>query len=238
MKRLALVAALLPLACSSGSTGTGDPDAGPPATSAAFWGLKDDLCWHYVDADGLERYTIGVEEDAKAVPGITTFHLEHRFQGLEVESVWVQVKDERLLLHRRKLHPIGEPETLYRYDPPVVYLEKGMETGDSRTVASKASKSVSNQPTVQEDLEVTVSAIGTEPVTALGTPLDAQKLNLVTNYPDSTTRADRIWFVAEKGIVKYDPQGDYDPSPDPQHEEIFVLKTIEALVAGAPCQTQ
>lgn len=238
MKTLAALALVALAACSAGPTDTGNPDGGGPATdvkSPAFWGLADDRCLHYTDSEGRERYTIGIEEDDRAVPGVKTFHLQHRFQGMEVESEWLEVKGDQLLLHRRLLQPVGEAATLWRFDAPVVFAQAGLEAGDSTSTTAKAARSAGGA-TTQEELTVDSSVFSTDPVPALGGTVDAQRFNLTTRYADGTSRTDRLWLAPDKGLVKYDPSGEYDDSPSA--EEIFLLTSVETLPAGEPCVTK
>jgi hypothetical protein len=219
--------------CPSGATCKVATDGGTSATTPADWGLADNLCWHYVDTSGNERYTIGVTvDDNKSVPGVNTFMLEYKLQGLRVQAEWLEPKGDELLLHQRDSQPLGAAaDTLWRYDPSVDLFEKGLEAGDSRVTNTNGKRTGGGQPAATVALVLTTSAFASESLQIMGKATDAQKFVLTQQFPDGTTINDRVWIADKTGIVKYDPQDDPDQGE-------FTLSLIETLPAGKACAPQ
>lgn len=204
VRRTSIALLALAAACGDGG-GDPNPDGGQALTpDPAYWGLADKRCLVFADK-GTERYTMEIRKDTDRKRGVELWEITHKLQGFGARREWLEVKVDTLELHDREMSPPASAAILNRYDPPVVFLKKNLDVGDS--VATKTTTDVSGGDTGKRNEEFRVASLGPAQVTAEGAPVEATRVTQsMQNLDNNSAVADKLWFVPMKGFVRYDPQ--------------------------------
>ena len=191
---------------------TGSPDAGQPQPDPAWWGLQDNVCRHYQDDSGNPNYALEIHASDK-FPGVKTYDVVERLQGLPQREWWFQVTSDSLLLRGLSdvesgsgCSPSSMPcLTYYTYDPPPVYLKNDLDQGGSAESDTQAAVSGARAGTFAEHFSSAI--FPSETLTIAGKQVVATKYTLSVTEAGQPTVVDRLWLAPKLGFVKIDPDG-------------------------------
>lgn len=200
-----LVAAAL-VACAPAA---GEPDAGPAVPHPERFGLAENRCSVFQDANKND-YTTLVERDSKSITGVDAWRVTHRANGFRVRIDYFDLTeaDELKLLRTQKWPPgNGADDTLWRFRTPATFLDDGVRL--QRLWETDVTADVSGGMIANEVREIAFkSEVVEEGEFAWeGGTVPAFKVVVTMAQAGGALVVDRLWFAPGTGVVRFDPDG-------------------------------